>query len=599
MSIDAMRKTLAREQGTRHETGLHRNNTEEIAADTASITSTISTRRFMEHITQEKPEAGGGNEIHGSGIRHAVQDGEAGKIDDEMDFESKEVQEQLCQHHFDDEREALLLEGLIEAAKGQSDTAAATALSTLLSDDALRSTTSTKPGGSGNDASKGGANLVVSVGVDAGKDGDDLVVSLGDTPPGAQTVSPVQPIVPPTGLARNARQPLPTNVGAYHVGHDSSLDSLRSDSDAGDETPQGHHDNLVVANPVHDNDIENPEGLPQAEALDTDQAAKREAERAKVFKTYVLLMVIVFAALVMILLAIFIPHEQESGTQTTPEVAAAPTTSPSVAPTSTEQFVLSLLPDSTVSVIREDPESPQSTAFQWLMDGGNVTGLSNDRIKQRFALATIYYATKGVAWVLNNNWLNYSVDECEWEFRSEFGEKSVLGADFVGYLYEMFPPTEPTPTTCNENGLIQHLWMDQNNLDGSLPLELYMLTTLKTLSTGGNRLKGTIATQIGQLSLLEGWSIRNQETTGTIPTEIGLLTNLRACVVLGNDLQGTLPSETLQLTNLETISVALTRLSGPIPSEIGTITKLRWLSMAASGFTGRFAAMQKCCLCLG
>jgi Leucine-rich repeat (LRR) protein len=439
----------------------------------------------------------------------------------------------------------------------------------------------------------------------------ELMVSKTVVPPELAEVNPGKEAVVPEepNLQRSLAQRTPGLIGAHAVRginyvEDASEVSYTSDrranngaaehaSEAG-YTNNGAAENLVVANPVQDIDVENPRDLPQAESLDADvdSEARKAAARIKELKTYALLAVISVIGLVVIFVAVFITRTQESDVEVNPD-ESGPTSSPSQAtsqaPTSVEQYYLSLFPEETASVITEVTESPQSNAFQWLMKDVSFAVRSDDKIKQRFALATLYYATKGdTSWVAKNNWLSHSAEVCEWEIMADFGEKGTLSAHFEGFLSEMFPPTEPTPTTCGENGLIQHLWLDQNSLQGTVPAELYMLTSLKTLSLGSNRLVGSISSHIGQLSLLEGWSSNAQESTGTVPTEVGLLTNLKAFILLRNDFQGPLPTEIWQLTNLETISWGANRnLTGTIPSEIGALSRLRWLGLSGCAFSGK------------
>jgi hypothetical protein len=73
-----------------------------------------------------------------------------------------------------------------------------------------------------------------------------------------------------------------------------------------------------------------------------------------------------------------------------------------------------------------DPASYQSKALDWLC-ASNVTGLSDERVVQRYALASIYYATYEVKtvftdaifggaifpWLDNTNWVT-DANECTW-----------------------------------------------------------------------------------------------------------------------------------------------------------------------------------------
>lgn len=67
-----------------------------------------------------------------------------------------------------------------------------------------------------------------------------------------------------------------------------------------------------------------------------------------------------------------------------------------------------------------DISSPQFRAYAWLVEdsktyeessGGN--SYSHDRLVQRYALATLYFAANGAHWTKSDNWLT-NTDECSW-----------------------------------------------------------------------------------------------------------------------------------------------------------------------------------------
>jgi hypothetical protein len=358
-------------------------------------------------------------------------------------------------------------------------------------------------------------------------------------------------------------------------------------------------DGLAVARPVNDDEEAILQDLPQAE--DTTILDRKRAERQKKVKAEILLVGVIFliALVGIILLAVPIPSQQGTSTTTisgTPSESLS--SSPTPVPTTLEGHYLSLFPNDTIAAITTDEDlqnnSPQSKAFQWLLEDIAITNGSllpdDERLKQRFALATLYFATNGNRWTNNTRWLNHSDHECDWYNKPDFAQKGKASQFLPGYMREIHPSSQPTPTTCDKKGLYQHLWLDQNNLEGELPDELYMLTSLQTLSLGTNQLHGTIASHIGQLTLLEGLVINYlQGGAGAIPTEIGLLRDtLRALDLESNNHEGSLPSELWQLSKMEYMLVGNNQdLGGSIPSEIGTISKLRWLAMEASGFTGK------------
>ncbi|CAB9506893.1 Leucine Rich Repeat [Seminavis robusta] len=348
--------------------------------------------------------------------------------------------------------------------------------------------------------------------------------------------------------------------------------TMHSTSGTQDDTEES----LAVANLV-DQDEQVHQAFP-----DHENARKRRRDSNKKLKTNILLAAILLIAMGTIVVTVTISASKKN---TDPD-EEVPTLPPSQAPTSLEGSILSLFSDETIRAIATEDSTPQSKAWQWLWeDQDSLVSHSNDRIKQRFALATLYYATAGNDWNNNTNWLNHSIPECEWYTKPDFATKAFTSSLYPGVLSGFL---EPMPTTnCNQHGLYQHLWLDRNNLVGSLPEELYILTSLQTLSVGFNAIQGTISSQIGALTALEGLGFASMGHNGIIPSEIGLLSNLQVFAIDANDHHGNIPTDIWSLTNLRHLSFGVNpRLQGTIPSSVGKFQSLRWLLMDRCNITG-------------
>ena len=134
---------------------------------------------------------------------------------------------------------------------------------------------------------------------------------------------------------------------------------------------------------------------------------------------------------------------------------------------------------------------------------------SDMRIQQRFALATLYYASGGdEEWynIAKEGWLSYN-HECTWNFTTDTGHA------YTDHNEENHVPMPKNP--CGEEVLqmedgpvgdlhFQELWLPEAGLHAEqLPLELFLLTSLKTLNLAANFISGTISTEIGLLTDLE------------------------------------------------------------------------------------------------
>lgn len=352
-------------------------------------------------------------------------------------------------------------------------------------------------------------------------------------------------------------------------------------------TEENHHENnLVVARLVGDQ--EDSDRLPQAVQFDSTTESGRRPKQVNTRRTLwisFLLTILLMAVLFMVVVVVVTVINRRDSTSDARDNSMAP----SQAPATTRDYVLSLLPQGTIAAIAHDADSPQAEALRWLVahDEDLLTQLDDNRMRQRMALATLYFATDGDNWANNSNWLDDSISECEWYNKPDFAMKDIFGNIDRGYI--MFPPANIPPPACDSLGIYRHLWLDENNLVGDLPDEVYLLTSLRTLSLGYNRLQGTISNGlIGQMTSLEGLALNGLETNGgSIPSEIGLLTTMRALKLGKCGFQSTIPRELWQLTNLQHLQLSYNpQLIGTISSEVSQLSKLFLLSVPGCGLTG-------------
>ena len=229
-----------------------------------------------------------------------------------------------------------------------------------------------------------------------------------------------------------------------------------------------------------------------------------------------------------------------------------------------DKYIMELLPEESVRAMRL-PDSPQSQARSWILGDPSLPLHADWSIQQRFALATLYYSTGGPKWTNTTNYLSYEHHECQWYSRESFAtekENSLIYDEYaVPYAVIRYPAkTNPCSMSVDDNdsdkqGVYNHLWLDQNNLEGTLPAELSLLTSLKSMSFQLNPLHGSIPTILGLLTKMEAIAMSNNGLEGTLPTEIGLLTDLSIVSLWRNKLQGSIPSELYALTRMEVLSM--------------------------------------------
>jgi Leucine-rich repeat (LRR) protein len=272
------------------------------------------------------------------------------------------------------------------------------------------------------------------------------------------------------------------------------------------------------------------------------------------------------------------------------ELTQTPVTTPIL---SLRQLILSTNITTSLSLL--DEESPQVQAYRWLESmttagsrlDNSFRKYSNEKLLQRYALAVFYYSTEGAVWSNRQGWLSTD-DECSWYSRSR----------------------DPV---CDEVGRFVQLELSFNEVAGTLPSEIGVLTALTVFSiTGGSsrRMSGFLPTEMSRLTALESFNVRGQGFGGTLPTDIfaswmrvvffdatdnlfervlptdfGRLVSLSTLFLAGNRFTGTLPNELASLSALRTLSLGSNEFAGSIPTELGLLSDLEILSLEMNKLT--------------
>lgn len=205
------------------------------------------------------------------------------------------------------------------------------------------------------------------------------------------------------------------------------------------------------------------------------------------------------------------------------------------------------------SLLINDPLTPQGRATTWLIEQ-DTRGLCppDDQLIQRWTLAVIYYSTGGDTW---NQCSENGLDACGLEnpfigkqrFLSEFNECQWAGI------------------SCNVDSNVTEIEFEENNLVGTIPTEIGLLTDLII------------------------WGMERGTLTGQLPSEIGLLSQLIFLDLDFNDLSGSLPTEIYLLTGLTQFDINNNRFSGKI-DQMGVFDQLQFLQIHANLFTGEVPA---------
>jgi hypothetical protein len=135
-------------------------------------------------------------------------------------------------------------------------------------------------------------------------------------------------------------------------------------------------------------------------------------------------------------------------------------------------------------------------------------------------MSTLYFELQGPSWYIDRNWLK-------------------------------------GPSPCSNN------WHGVSCADGKIIIELHR-----------NNLRGSLPIELGLLSTLEVLNVQESDIGGTLPREIGYLAGLVKINARFTNLGGTIPETLGDCGNLEVLDLSDTQMSGNIPSEIGDLGSL-------------------------
>ena len=225
--------------------------------------------------------------------------------------------------------------------------------------------------------------------------------------------------------------------------------------------------------------------------------------------------------------------------------------------------------------------------------------------EDKAALQALYNATNGDNWTTNTNW-NSTEPLHQWHgvrVDSRTGRVTIIGlannnlngsipveiGDLTALeklsLYNN-ALTGEIPSSIGDLTALESLHLSYNDLTGEIPSSIVDLTALKVLSLYNNTLTGEIPSSIGDLTALEELWLTDNDLTGGIPSSIGDLTALKKLALALNDLTGEIPSSIFDLTALESLRLYGNDLTGGIPSSIGDLTALESLLLSSNDLTG-------------
>lgn len=206
--------------------------------------------------------------------------------------------------------------------------------------------------------------------------------------------------------------------------------------------------------------------------------------------------------------------------------------------------------------------------------------LSHGIVEEEYnVLVTFYNGTNGESWHNNTNWLTDAYVE-DWYGITVY-DGHVTGIELVS---NNLGGTIPVELSLLDS--IRSLDIHGNNISGEIPSELGSYTKIENLELWANQLTGDIPVSLGNLTTLTNLDIGINPLTGTIPPELGNLVNLESLWLNNSNIEGTIPSELGNITNLGLLGLEVCQLEGNIPAELGNLSNLHTLYLYTNQLSG-------------
>jgi Leucine-rich repeat (LRR) protein len=220
--------------------------------------------------------------------------------------------------------------------------------------------------------------------------------------------------------------------------------------------------------------------------------------------------------------------------------------------------------------------TPHQKAADWIANTDSLLDADEEeyRFVQRYVMAAFYYSLGGPDWKNQVNFLGMK-DECSWSDESPTDN----GDDVYSYTVGI---------TCNAYSRVETIMMPHNNLTGTLPSELSLLTTLDLLALANNQISGSIPDAYQSFKHLEGFELQYNALTGTLPSYFGEMTELQVLSLSNNDLQGALPSSMSNMKHLTTLALDDNSFTGDMASVVNGMVNLKNLYVDNNFFDSIF-----------
>ncbi len=184
----------------------------------------------------------------------------------------------------------------------------------------------------------------------------------------------------------------------------------------------------------------------------------------------------------------------------------------------------------------------------------SFTSFAQVNVNDSLALVQLYNSTNGSTWSNNSGWLSDPVQ------------------DWHGVTLT--------------NNRVTALFLQGNNLTGTLPPAIGDLEELQTLFLVGNAIGGNLPPQIGNLSKVTLLYLLGNSFTGPLPNTLGGMTGIVEMHLASNQFNGPIPDVFNSFQSLVNLNLKNNSFSGSIPPSIGDAANLQFIELQNNELTG-------------
>ncbi|XP_020242531.1 probable LRR receptor-like serine/threonine-protein kinase At3g47570 [Asparagus officinalis] len=134
---------------------------------------------------------------------------------------------------------------------------------------------------------------------------------------------------------------------------------------------------------------------------------------------------------------------------------------------------------------------------------------------------------------------------------------------------------------------------DNNELAGTIPLEIITLHGLQYLSLYSNRIYGSIPQELGRLTKLDTLYLDSNSLSGSIPDSLGNITGLEKLTLFANRLSSTIPETIWSLTFLYELGLSQNLLTGSLPLALWNMQGLYVFDVSLNQLSGNLPSPPK------